>query len=148
MATFQTITTDKKQYLPLLLLADPCEAMIDRYLETGEMHVIKAGDAAVCEAVVLPLSETACELKNIATDPQFQGQGHATRLIETLFKLYAARFQTMYVGTTPTGAAFYARFGFEPSHTVVGFFIDNYPDPIYENGERCTDMLYFKKELR
>ena len=47
-----------------------------------------------------------------------------------------------------TGAAFYARFGFEPSHTVVGFFIDNYPEPIYENGERCTDMLYFKKELR
>ena len=106
MATFQTITTGKKQYLPLLLLADPCEAMIDRYLEAGEMHVIKAGNAAVCEAVVLPLSETA------------------------------------------SGAAFYARFGFEPSHTVVGFFIDNYPEPIYENGERCTDMLYFKKELR
>ena len=39
MATFQTITTDKKQYLPLLLLADPCEAMIDRYLEAGDMHV-------------------------------------------------------------------------------------------------------------
>lgn len=35
MATFQTITTDKKQYLPLLLLADPCEAMIDRYLEAA-----------------------------------------------------------------------------------------------------------------
>ena len=87
MATFQTITTGKKQYLPLLLLADPCEAMIDRYLEAGEMHVIKAGNAAVCEAVVLPLSETACELKNIATDPQFQGQGHATRLMETLFKV-------------------------------------------------------------
>ena len=148
MATFQTITTGKKRYLPLLLLADPCEAMIDRYLEAGEMHVIKAGNAAVCEAVVLPLSETSCELKNIATDPQFQGQGHATRLVETLFKLYAARFQTMYVGTTPTGATFYARFGFEPSHTVVGFFADNYPKPIYENGERLTDMLYFKKELR
>ena len=47
MATFQTITTDKKQYLPLLLLADPCEAMIDRYLEAGDMHVLSIGDAPV-----------------------------------------------------------------------------------------------------
>ena len=47
MATFQTITTDKKQYLPLLLLADPCEAMIDRYLEAGDMHVLSIGDAPI-----------------------------------------------------------------------------------------------------
>ena len=47
MATFQTITTDKKQYLPLLLLADPCEAMIDRYLEAGD----KIGRASCRERV-------------------------------------------------------------------------------------------------
>ena len=99
MATFQTITTDKKQYLPLLLLADPCEAMIDRYLEAGDMHVLSIGDAPVCVAVVIPYSDTACELKNLATDPQFQKQGYATRLMETLFKFYAARFRAMYVGT-------------------------------------------------
>ena len=93
MATFQTITTDKKQYLPLLLLADPCEAMIDRYLEAGDMHVLSIGDAPVCVAVVTPYSDTACELKNLATDPQFQKQGYATRLMETLFKFYAARFR-------------------------------------------------------
>ena len=99
MATFQTITTGKKQYLPLLLLADPCEAMIDRYLEAGDMHVLSIGDAPVCVAVVIPYSDTACELKNLATDPQFQKQGYATRLMETLFKFYAARFRAMYVGT-------------------------------------------------
>ena len=148
MATFQTITTGKKQYLPLLLLADPCEAMIDRYLETGDMHVIRTGNAVVCEAVVIPISETACELKHLATDPQFQRQGHATRLLEALFKLYAARFQTLYVGTTAAGAAFYARFGFVASHVVAGFFTDNYPEPVFVEGVRSVDMLYFKKELR
>lgn len=147
MATFQTVTTDKKQYLPLLLLADPCEAMIARYLEAGDMHVISTGDAAVCVAVVVPLSGTDCELKNLATDPQFQKQGHATRLLKTLFKFYAARFRTMYVGTAGPLAAFYARFGFTPSHTVTGFFTDNYPEPIYEDGVLLTDMLYLKKEL-
>ena len=59
MATFQTITTDKKQYLPLLLLADPCEAMIDRYLEAGDVHVLAIGDARVCVAVGSPYSYTA-----------------------------------------------------------------------------------------
>ena len=106
MSTFQTITTDKKQYLPLLLLADPCEAMIDRYLEAGDMHVLSIGDAPVCVAVVIPYSDTACELKNLATDPQFQKQGYATRLMETLFKFYAARFRAMYVGTAGPGVAF------------------------------------------
>lgn len=148
MCTFQTITTGKKLYLPLLLLADPCEAMIERYLEAGDMHVLSIGDAPICVAVVTPYSDAACELKNLATDPQFQKQGYATRFLETLFKVYAARFRTMYVGTAAPGATFYARFGFTPSHTVTGFFTDNYPQPIYEDGVPLTDMLYLKKELR
>ncbi|MFQ8887112.1 MAG: GNAT family N-acetyltransferase [Bilophila wadsworthia] len=119
--------------------------MIDRYLEAGDMHVLSIGDAPVCVAVVIPYSDTACELKNLATDPQFQKQGYATRLMETLFKFYAARFRAMYVGTAGPGVAFYARFGFTHSHTVAGFFTDNYPEPIYEDGVLLTDMLYLKK---
>ena len=148
MSTFQTVTSDKKQYLPLLLLADPSEAMIDRYLNAGEMHILSIGDAAICIAVVLPLSDTACELKNLVTDPSFQHQGHATRMLKSLFRIYAARFTTMYVGTSSGGVAFYARAGFEPSHSVAGLFKDNYPEPIVENGSLCTDMLYLKKTLR
>ena len=147
MIEIKKVTTNKKQYLPLLLLADEQEDMIDRYLEAGDMHVLSIGGAPVCVAVVTPYSDTACELKNLATDPQFQKQGHATRLMAALFKYYAARFRTMYVGTSDSGVAFYTRLGFTPSHTVTGFFTDNYPEPIYENGVRLTDMLYLKKEL-
>ena len=67
--------------------------------------------------------------------------------METLFKFYAARFRAMYVGTAGPGVAFYARFGFTHSHTVAGFFTDNYPEPIYEDGVLLTDMLYLKREL-
>ena len=38
------VTSNKKQYLPLLLLADEEEAMIDRYLERGTMYVLEDGD--------------------------------------------------------------------------------------------------------
>ena len=34
------ITDNKKQYLDLLLLADPQEDMIARYLDKGEMFVL------------------------------------------------------------------------------------------------------------
>ena len=64
-----------------------------------------------------------------------------------LFKYYAARFQTMYVGTSGSGVAFYTRLASRPRTPSTGFFTDNYPEPIYENGVLLTDMLYLKKEL-
>ena len=36
----QKVTSDKKEYLDLLLLADEQEDMIDRYLERGEMFIL------------------------------------------------------------------------------------------------------------
>ena len=37
------IHENKKQFLPLLLLADEQEDMIDRYLERGAMYVLEDG---------------------------------------------------------------------------------------------------------
>ena len=37
------IHENKKQFLPLLLLADEQEDMIDRYLERGAMYVLDVG---------------------------------------------------------------------------------------------------------
>ena len=50
---FERLETGKKQYLELLLLADEQESMVDRYLERGEMFLLK-NDAleVVAEAVV------------------------------------------------------------------------------------------------
>lgn len=75
MATFQTITTDKKQYLPLLLLADPCEAMIDRYLEAGDMHVLSIGDAPVCVAVVIPIPTRPANSRTSPPTPNSKSRG-------------------------------------------------------------------------
>ena len=43
------IDKDKKRYLPLLLLGDEQESMIDRYLERGELYVMEDDQpCAVC----------------------------------------------------------------------------------------------------
>ena len=74
------ITQRKKQYLPLLLLADEQESMIDRYLERGEMFALEDnGLKAIC--VVTDEGNGICELKNIAVIPEAQRKGYGKKLI-------------------------------------------------------------------
>ena len=47
------ITHNKKAYLPLLLLADEEEAMLDRYLERGTMYVFDDGGVLLKDMVYL-----------------------------------------------------------------------------------------------
>ena len=60
------IKENKKQFLPLLLLADEQEDMIDRYLNKGTMYVLD-DDGIKCECVVTDEGDGVLEIKNIAT---------------------------------------------------------------------------------
>ena len=40
---FFEVQENKRQYLPLLLLADEQESMIDRYLDRGTMYALEDG---------------------------------------------------------------------------------------------------------
>ena len=60
------VTENKKRYLPLLLLADEQEDMIDHYLDRGHMYALDEGGVrAVC--VVTDEGGGVLELKNLAT---------------------------------------------------------------------------------
>ena len=66
----EKITCNKKQFLDLLLLTDEQEDMIDRYFELGDMFALFDDDLnTVCVVVAADLE--TCELKNIATYPEF-----------------------------------------------------------------------------
>lgn len=149
MFAIHAVRQNKKRFLPLLLLADPSEAMIDRYLDRGALYVLadEGATEAVCVAVVEDRGEQGCELKNLATAEKFRNRGFASRMLDFLFSRYASTHRNMLVGTSEQGVPFYRRFGFVYSHTVTGFFTDNYPDPIYEEGVRCEDMVYLCRPL-
>lgn len=148
MFVVRPVLSSRKAHLHLLLLADPDETMLDRYLTVGDMYVGLEDDQVVCEAVMLPLSHGICELKNLATEPDRQNCGYAGRLVDELSRMYAERgFQTMLVGTSVTGTGFYERLGFVPSHIVPNFFTDNYAEPVLDDGVLCIDMHYLKKKL-
>ena len=142
------ITENKRQYLPLLLVADEQEDMIDRYLDRGRMYALFDDDIrAVC--VVTDEGEGVLELKNLAVSPAHQKKGYGRAMLEFLQKEYRGRFHTLQLGTgdSPLTVPFYEKCGFVRSHVVKDFFTDNYDHPIIECGILLTDMVYFKKEL-
>lgn len=132
----------KAEYLPLLLLADPDKAMIDRYLDQSDLFITESGGIPICVSAVLPLNQTSCELKNLAVEERLQHQGIGSRMIRFLLSFYAARYRNMYVGTAEDNFLFYQKNGFLYSHVVKNFFTENYPDPIVVNGAVLTDMTY------
>jgi len=139
METIRKIECGKKEYLELLLEADPSEEMIDRYLEDGTLFVLEEKGEPAAVAVVLPLADGECELKNLAVAQALRGKG------------YGRRYKRMRVGTAdiPCGCKeFYQKLGFRYTHTVNGFFSGNYPEPLYENGALIENMACFAKELK
>ena len=142
------ITENKKQYLPLLLLADEQEDMIDRYLERGTMYVLE-DDGPKSECVVTDEGDGILEIKNIATDPAFQGKGYGKALIAFLETRYRGRYRILQVGTgdSPATIPFYEGCGFTRSHRLTNFFVEHYDHPIYEDGVQLVDMVYLRKEL-
>ncbi len=142
------IKTNKKKYLKLLLLADEQESMIDRYLDRGTMYVLDDGGVK-CECVVTDEGGGILEIKNIATQPEFQGKGCGRALIEYIADKYRGRFSILQVGTgdSPLTVPFYEKCGFVRSHIVPNFFTENYDHPIYECGVKLVDMVYFRRWL-
>lgn len=149
MIRVERITENKKQFLDLLLMADEQEDMIDRYLSDGDMFALYDGDLkSVC--VVLPLNGETCELKNIATYPEYRAKGYGRALISFISDYYRSTFATMLVGTgeTPAMLSFYESCGFAISHRLKNFFTDHYDHPMFDGDIQLVDMIYLKKNLR
>lgn len=144
----QIVKENKKEYMDLLLLADEQEDMIDNYLEEGDMFALYDNDLKTI-AIVKKINYEAIEIKSIATYEKYQGKGYGRKMIKYIEDYYKNSFKYLYVGTgdSPLTIPFYERCGFEKSHIIKNFFIDNYEHEIIENGIKLVDMIYLKKYL-
>lgn len=74
------IESGKRDFLPLLLLGDEQEDMIDRYLDRGTLLALYDGGLrAVC--VVTKEAPGVFEIKNLAVEPAFQRQGYGRAMV-------------------------------------------------------------------
>lgn len=145
----QQVTENKRTYMDILLLADPQEDMIERYLDQSDLFVLSEEGVIKTVCAVQMLKDRRCEIKNIATVEEEQGKGYGRNMIHYVCEHYSDRCDMMYVGTGNSRKTleFYKKCGFVNSHILAGFFTDNYTEPIYEDGVQLVDMVYLKKQL-
>ena len=146
--TVVLITEHKKDFLPLLLLADESESQIDKYLERGELFALYRGDVkSVC--AVTDESGGVLEIQNLSTDERYQRMGYASRLLAYIAEYYAGRYAKIILGTgdVPGILRFYERRGFTVSHRVPDYFTLHYAHPMIEDGVLLKDKVYLEKKL-
>ena len=147
MRTIRKFEREKKRFLPLLLLGDEQEDMIDRYLERGTLYVMEIDRAAAAVAVVTRETPEVYELKNIAVAPKFQRTGLGRAMIAHVWAECGGEGKSRLAGTgeAPRTMAFYENCGFALSHRVENFFTEHYDHPIVEEGVTLRDMVYWVK---
>lgn len=142
-------TSNKEQYMDLLLEADPSKKLINHYLNMGELFVLKYNNDIACIAVVVKIDDETVELKNVATKEIYRGQGFGKRMINFLTYKYKVNYKKMIVGTTENNIPFYVKLGFDNfEKTIKNFFIDNYEEEIWDGKLQCIDMYYYSKKLK
>ncbi|UTD56580.1 GNAT family N-acetyltransferase [Halomonas sp. MS1] len=130
--------------MELLLLADPSEEAIKRYLYQSRCFTAYDKGAIVGACVIKPIYEGALELMNIAVSPSVQQHGVGTQLLRYVIeKVKESGAQRLEVGTGTFGyqLTFYQRQGFRVDCIDKDFFLKNYPEPIIENGIQHKDMF-------
>ena len=123
--------------------------MIDKYLERGEMFVLKEDEQVCALCVVTDEGDGVLEIKNLAVMPEKQKCGYGRQMIEYVADYFAKDYHTLLVGTgdSPLTIPFYERCGFIRSHVVEDFFVKCYDHPIFEDGVQLRDMVHLKRSM-
>ncbi len=135
----------------LLLLADETIAAIEKYIYASAVYVLMQSGEAIGVAALYPLSADELEIKNIAVAASHQNNGFGSFLIRQLIELARKQqYKMLIVGTADTGLQqirFYERNGFKKYALRKNFFIEHYPQPIFENGVQLKDMVLLRQPL-
>jgi len=134
--------------MDLLLLGDEQEDMIKKYLYRGELFALYDTDLKTV-SVVTQEDDKIYEIKNIATYEKYQKNGYGSIMIKYIIEHIKNKGKKLLIGTGEDEKiiSFYKKFGFEYSHTIKDFFIDNYDHEMFENGKQLKDMIYLKIDL-
>ena len=140
---------NKRDYLPLLLLADEQENMINLYLDGGTMFVLEEDGIIKGECVVTNEGDGVLEIQNLAVAQEYQGKGYGKQLIEYVVNHYKNRYTVLQVGTgdSPLTVPFYEHCGFVQHHVIKNYIADHYDQPIFEGGKQLIDKIYLRMKL-
>lgn len=141
------IIENKLDYAQLLCESDPNINLVEDYLRKGRLFVYRENNEDISFIVVQMISPDMLEIKNLLTLQKYRGHGYAKKLIEHIEKIYkdVPRIIVGTANSSMSNMTFYTKLGYRYSHKVDDFFIDYYPQEIYENGIQAVDLMYFEK---
>ncbi len=131
----------------LLLLADESISQINKYVFESKVYTVKIDNKIIGAFCLYQIDENTIELKNIAISESFQNKGIGSKVISHIKEICMEKYSTLIVGTADCGTnqiRFYERHGFQKYDSRKNFFIENYAEPIFENGVQLVDMVLLK----
>ncbi|MBC1307996.1 GNAT family N-acetyltransferase [Listeria booriae] len=134
----------------LLYLADPDKDMIDRYFFRSDVFLLKV-DKDIVGVVCIQSQGKTAEIMNIAISPTYQGARYGTNLINCAIKhVKKLHKDTLLVKTANSSIqalTFYKKNGFKITKIVPNYFVENYAQPIWEDGIQAQDQIILSLNL-
>jgi len=137
----------------LLLLADETEDAIEKYIYDSDIYTVLTKDnlSPIGVFALYKINDSKVEIKNIAILESFRGQDMGSFLIVKIKEIAIRQnYKEIIVGTADVAIKeiqFYEKNGFKKYDVKKNFFIENYPEPIIENGIMLKDMIMLKTQI-
>lgn len=147
----ELLQKDEEIPYDLLLLADETFGAIEKYIDKSSIYVLKRDNRIIAVYVLQAVTAHTVEIKNIAVDKPLQGQGIGQQLLgDAINRAKGMGFKKIIIGTGNAAIKqlyVYQKIGFEIYDIKHGFFLDNYPKPLYENGIQLKHMIMLKMNI-
>ncbi|NDV80612.1 N-acetyltransferase [Bacteroides sp. 51] len=137
----------------LLLLADETVEAIDKYLPHSDIYIATMPNRQIPIAVMAmqPNTPKEIEIMNIAVNTVLQSRGIGSILLDKAMEIaQTGGYSSLKVGTADCGMRqinFYQRNGFKVCDIRKDYFLDKFPEPIYENGVMLKDMVVLERKV-
>ncbi|EIM06588.1 GNAT family acetyltransferase [Planococcus antarcticus DSM 14505] len=142
---FRLLQAHEPLPMELLLEADPSERLVRAYCAAGWCMIAEREGSVIGVYVLLALSNTTVEIKNLVVAESFRSRGYGRQFLQrALTEAMHRGFQFVEIGTGNSSLdqlALYQKCGFRIHAIDSDFFKRNYPEPIFENGIECRDMI-------
>ncbi|MDX8550212.1 GNAT family N-acetyltransferase [Methanospirillum sp. J.3.6.1-F.2.7.3] len=149
--TLRALTPNENIPYSLLLLADETKEAIDTYIHQSVIYVLEHEGEMIAVCAVARISDSAMEIKNIAVREDWQNKGVGYRfLLDIIHKVQEQGCSELIIATADCGHKqlyLYQKAGFQPDRVIPDYFIQNYPEPIFENGIQLKDQVILKMIL-
>jgi len=135
----------------LLLEADPSIEQVNSYLDRNYTYIAETNKQIIAVIALYPIDSKTIEIKNLSVDNNHQRKGIGSMLIK--YAESASKnmgYRRTIIGTADISISpipLYQKVGYKIYSVKNNFFVDNYPEPIYDHGEQCIDMVMLEKEL-